>query len=67
VKLKLRNKLTHKRLTTVGALIFVEAFFTPLNTILQQGIWPTPVQLAGCLTTAILQVTTITLGLIEKA
>jgi len=50
----------------VGALVFVEAFFHPINAILMQGVWPTPVQVAGCATTAILQVTTMVMGLLEK-
>lgn len=66
MRLKIRNTITHRRLAVVAALVFVEAFVQPLNMTLMQGVWPTPVQVAGCLTTAILQVTTLTLGLLEK-
>ena len=67
MRLKVKNTITSKRLTIIAALVGVEAFVQPLNAILLQGVWPEPVQLAGCLTTSILQVVTITLGLLERA
>ena len=66
MRVKLKNKLTRRRLIFVAAVIFVEAFVMPINAILSQGVWPQPVQVAHCMTTAILQVTTLTLGLLEK-
>jgi len=67
MKVKLKNKITQQRLATIGALIFVEAFLQPINAILVQGVWPQPVQVAACATTAVLQVVTMTLGLLERA
>ena len=67
IKVKVRNKITRRRLFIIAALVGVEAFVQPINMILSQGAWPEPVQVAGCLTAAIMQVTTLTLGLLEKA
>ena len=67
MRLQIKNKITRRRLTIVATLIFVEAFIHPINAILQTGAWPEPVQVAGAATTAILQVVTLTLGLLEKA
>jgi hypothetical protein len=58
--------MSEKRLAFTAGLVFLEAFLTPINGILAQGIWPTPVQLAWCLTTGILQVTTVLAGVLEK-
>ena len=59
--------MTFNRLVVIAALVGIEAFVQPLHAILSQGVWPEPVQVAACLTTAVLQVVTITLGLLEKA
>lgn len=67
MKLKIKNAVTFNRVAVIAALVGVEAFVQPLHAILSQGVWPEPVQLATCLTTAILQVVTVTMGLIEKA
>lgn len=64
--LKVRNTITSKRLAFIATLVFIEAFLIPINAILQQGVWPEPVQLVQCVTTAILQVTTLSLGLLER-
>ena len=66
MRLRVKNTLTRRRLILVAALVGVEAFVQPINAILMQGVWPEPVQVAGCVTTAILQVTTLTLGLLER-
>lgn len=65
--IKVKNSLTFKRLAIVVAIVFVEAFIMPLNSILGQGLWPQPIQVVHCLTTALLQVTTLFLGLLEKS
>jgi len=67
VKVKLRNRVTRKRVSTIAILVFAEAFIGPLNATLQTGAWPTPVQIAGSLTSAVLQVVTVVAGLLEKA
>lgn len=67
MKVKVRNEITPRRLFIVTALVGIEAFVQPINAILSQGVWPEPVQLASCVTAAILQVATLTLGLLEKA
>ena len=64
--LKLRNKLTEKRLVILAAVIFLEAFITPIKTILETGAWPTSIQVADALGTAILQVCTLILFLLTK-
>jgi len=67
VKLKFKNKVTRKRVSTIAVLVFLESFIVPLNATLQTGVWPTPVQVAGSLTGAILQCITVFAGLLEKA
>jgi len=67
MRLRIKNKVTQKRLGILAALIFAEAFFTPINGILSQGAWPTPVQVAWCCTTGILQVVTVLGGLLETS
>lgn len=67
MKVKVKNTITTKRLAFIAALVFIEAFLMPVNAILSQGTWPDPVQVAHCATTAILQVTTLAVGLLERA
>lgn len=67
MRLQVRNRITNRRLSLIAFLVGVEAFVQPLNAVLMQGAWPGPVQIAFCATTAILQVTTLTMGLLEKA
>ena len=66
MRLHIRNKISRRRLTFIAGLVFVETFITPINGILAQGVWPTPVQVAWCLTTGILQVTTVLAGVLER-
>ena len=66
MKLQVKNAITINRLVIIAALVGIEAFVQPLHAILSQGVWPEPVQVATCVTTAILQVVTITLGLLER-
>ena len=66
LRLRIRNKLTWKRVALLVAVLFAEAFVTPLHSILATGRWPTQIQVADALTTAILQVTTLLLLLLER-
>ena len=66
LRLRIRNKLTWRRVVILAAVLFAEAFVTPLHTILATGAWPTSIQVADALTTAILQVTTLLILLLER-
>lgn len=63
---KVKNQLTMTRLQMVAALIFMEAFLGPVHNILATGVWPTPLQVADILCTAVLQVATMFLALLER-
>jgi len=63
---KVKNQLTMTRIQMVALLIFAEAFFGPLHNIMATGVWPTPLQVIDVLCTAILQVVTMLLALLER-
>lgn len=66
LRLRLKNKLTGKRVAILAAVLFAEAFVSPLKNILAGGAWPSEIQVADALTTAILQVCTLILALLTR-
>ena len=67
MRVKIRNKITSKRVKVLIVLICAETFLIPLNALLSQGVWPTPIQVVNHAVTATIQGVTMAMGLIEKA
>lgn len=67
MRIKIRNKLTSKRVKVLIGLIVIETFLTPLNRVLSTGAWPTIVELCHFAVTAGIQGVTLAVGLLERS
>jgi len=56
----------YERVILIGVLIFLEAVLVNMYAVLQQGRWPTSVELAGFLCVGLIQLVTYWLGFLRR-
>jgi len=66
LKVRVDPNPKYGRVVVIGVLIFAEALLVNVYAVLQQGRWPTPVELAGFLCAGLIQLVTYWLGFLRK-
>jgi len=56
----------YQRVILIGVLIFLEALLVNVYAVLQQGRWPSTVEVAGFLCAGLIQLVTYYLGFLRK-
>jgi hypothetical protein len=66
IHLKVKNKITKRRVYYLLAVVFLLSFLSPLQEILAKDLWPSPLEFVKCLITGLIQALVLAWALLQR-